>query len=49
MTICLQPGTYTLPQPLVIGAGYSDLTIEGCGGVVTQGRRRARAESSCSA
>jgi hypothetical protein len=34
-TICLQAGTYTLPAPLVIGAGYSDLTIQGCeGGVV---------------
>jgi hypothetical protein len=30
-TICLQSGTYTLPAPLVISAGYSNLTIQGCG------------------
>lgn len=44
-TICLQPGTYTLPQPLVIRRGYSHLTIEGCGGAVTlQGPARAGRE-----
>jgi hypothetical protein len=30
-TICLRPGTYTLPQPLRIGKG-SIITIEVCGG-----------------
>ena len=29
-TICLHPGTYTLPTPLVVSAGFSHLTIQGC-------------------
>ena len=37
VTICLQVGTYTLPKPLVIGAGHVGLTIQGCGaGVILQ-------------
>jgi hypothetical protein len=36
-TLCLQPGTYTLPAPLVIPASASGLTIESCiGGAVLQ-------------
>ena len=36
-TICFQPGTYTLPKPLVIQAGVSALTLEACmGGVVIE-------------
>jgi hypothetical protein len=36
-SICLQPGTYTLPSPLVIRAGADPLTIECClGGAVLQ-------------
>jgi hypothetical protein len=36
-TICFQPGTYTLPAPLVIKAGVSGLTLEACmGGVVLE-------------
>jgi hypothetical protein len=36
-TICLGTGTYTLPAPLVIGAAYSGLTIQGCAsGVVLE-------------
>jgi hypothetical protein len=29
-TICLQPGTYKLPAPLVINAEHAGLTIQGC-------------------
>jgi Family of unknown function (DUF6519) len=29
-TICLQPGTYTLPRPLVISGDYEGLTIQAC-------------------
>ncbi len=37
VTFCLQPGTYTLPKPLVISRGHVGLTIKGCGpGVVLQ-------------
>jgi Family of unknown function (DUF6519) len=36
-TICLQPGTYTLPAPLVVQAGATALTLEACmGGVVLE-------------
>jgi hypothetical protein len=35
---CLAPGTYTLTEPLVLGTGFDDLTLEACGpGVVVQG------------
>ncbi|MGZ4335345.1 MAG: hypothetical protein ACXVRJ_13880, partial [Gaiellaceae bacterium] len=36
-TICLQPGTYKLPAPLVIRANHVGLTIQGCeAGVVLE-------------
>lgn len=36
-TICFQPGTYTLPAPLIVQAGASALTLEACmGGVVLE-------------
>jgi hypothetical protein len=31
VTICLEPGTYTLPAPLKIGSGHAGLTIQACG------------------
>ncbi len=34
VTICLAPGTYTLPRPLVIPPVKHPVTIEGCGGEV---------------
>ena len=38
ITACLAPGTYTLTEPLVLGTGLHDLTLEACGpGVVLQG------------
>jgi pSer/pThr/pTyr-binding forkhead associated (FHA) protein len=38
ITACLAPGTYTLTEPLVLGTGFDDLTLEACGpGVVLQG------------
>lgn len=37
ITACLAPGTYTLTEPLVLGTGFDDLTLEACGpGVVLQ-------------
>jgi hypothetical protein len=37
ITACLAPGTYTLTEPLVLGTGFNDLTLEACGpGVVLQ-------------
>ena len=30
VTVCLAPGTYTLPEPLVIGPGLAGLTLQGC-------------------
>ena len=30
VTVCLSPGTYTLPEPLVIGPGLAGLTLQGC-------------------
>ncbi len=46
-TICLRPGTCSLPSPLVIGDG-APLTIQACEkGVMMEARPRAR--SSCSA
>jgi len=37
ITACLAPGTYTLTEPLVLGAGFDDLTLEACGpGAVLQ-------------
>ena len=31
-TICLRPGSYRLPQTLVLGPEHSNITIESCGG-----------------
>src|SRR5207244_198448 len=37
ITVCLTPGTYTLPQPLQLGPEHSNLTLECChGGVIIQ-------------
>ena len=37
VTVCLEPGTYTLPAPLVLGSGFDGLTLQACrGGVVLQ-------------
>jgi hypothetical protein len=37
VTVCLEPGTYTLPAPLVLGPGSGGLTLQACrGGVVLQ-------------
>lgn len=30
VTICLRPGTYYLPKPLLIGPEHANLTLEGC-------------------
>jgi hypothetical protein len=30
VTICLMPGNYQLPKPLVLGSKHSNLTLEGC-------------------
>jgi hypothetical protein len=35
VTVCLAPGTYTLPGPLVIGPGLAGLTLQGCSEGVT--------------
>jgi hypothetical protein len=32
VTICLDPGTYPLSEPLVIGSGNDGLTLQACGG-----------------
>ena len=38
VTVCLLPGTYTLPAPLLLGAQSNGLTLQACqGGVVLQG------------
>ncbi len=38
VTICLEPGTYTLPAPLVLGPAFDGLTLRGCReGVVITG------------
>jgi Family of unknown function (DUF6519)/IPT/TIG domain len=36
VTICLQQGTYTIPGPLVLGAGLAGITLQGGEGVVLQ-------------
>lgn len=37
VTICLEPGRYTLPEPLVLGPEFDGLTLRGCRtGVVLQ-------------
>jgi hypothetical protein len=41
VTVCLQPGTYTLPAPLVLGPELDGITLRACReGVVLQGPRR---------
>ena len=41
ITVCLQPGTYTLPAPLMLGPELDGLTLQACReGVVLQGPRR---------
>jgi Inner membrane component of T3SS, cytoplasmic domain/Family of unknown function (DUF6519) len=43
ITVCLQPGTYTLPAPLVLGPDLDGITLQACQeGVVVQGPRRPR-------
>jgi IPT/TIG domain len=38
VTVCMDPGTYTLSEPLVLGSGFSDFTLQACGqGVIMQG------------
>ena len=38
VTVCLAPGTYKLPAPLVLGPELSGITLQGCrGGVVLRG------------
>ena len=46
VTVCLDPGTYTLPEPLVLGSGFADITLQACGegGVTLQ----AQAETGAS-
>lgn len=37
VTVCLRPGTYTLPAPLLLGAQSNGLTLQACqGGVILQ-------------
>lgn len=43
VTVCLQPGTYTLPAPLRLGPELDGITLQACReGVVFQGPRRPR-------
>jgi hypothetical protein len=45
VTICLEPGTYTLPAPLVLGPGLDGLTLQGSReGVVLQAPNAPGAE-----
>jgi hypothetical protein len=38
ITVCLDPGTYTVSEPLVLGTSLNDLTLQACGqGVVLCG------------
>ncbi len=42
ITVCLRPGTYTLPRPLKLGPELDGITLQSCGeGVVLQGPRRS--------
>ncbi len=37
VAICLAPGTYTLPEPLILGPGLDGITLRACGdGVILQ-------------
>ena len=41
VTVCLRPGTYTLPAPLMLGPELDGITLQACReGVVLQGPRR---------
>ena len=41
ITVCLQPGTYTLPAPLMLGPEFDGITLQACReGVLWQGPRR---------
>jgi hypothetical protein len=43
ITVCLQPGTYTLPAPLKLGPELDGITLQACRkGVVLQGPRTPR-------
>ena len=45
ITVCLEPGTYTLPAPLVLGSQFDGLTLQACrGGVVLQAPSQPGAE-----
>ena len=45
ITVCLEPGTYTLPAPLVLGSQFDGLTLQACQeGVVLQGPSKPGAE-----
>ena len=35
VTVCLDPGTYTLPEPLILGPGFADITLQACSEGVT--------------
>ena len=45
ITVCLEPGTYTLPAPLVLGSQFDGITLQACrGGVVLQASSQPSAE-----
>jgi hypothetical protein len=45
VTVCLEPGVYTLPEPLVLGPEHDGITLQACrGGVVLQGPDQPGAE-----
>jgi Family of unknown function (DUF6519)/IPT/TIG domain len=35
VTVCLDPGTYILPEPLILGPGFTDITLRACSEGVT--------------
>jgi hypothetical protein len=38
VTVCLAPGMYTLPAPIMLGSAFANVTLQGCDqGVVLQG------------
>ena len=45
VTVCLEPGTYTLPTPLVLGSQFDGITLQACReGVVLQAPSQPGAE-----
>ena len=45
VTVCLEPGTYTLPAPLALGSELDGLTLQACqGGVILQATSQPSAE-----